>query len=307
MIVYRLYNNFVKMLKNLSRSSNRIIRTQHKKCFSDLVSYESYEKNPAIGILSINNPKKRNALSYELLNELKNKIAICKEERINSNGKKASIIIVSSQGPIFSSGHDLKQLSEQTIEKQNEIFNLSGEIMVMINKHPSIFIGEIQGLAAAAGCQLALSCDIVIASSKAAFSTPGIKLGFFCTTPSVALSRVVSPKRALEMLLTGEEIPASKALDWGMVNRIANVDELDYESQRTTLRNETLSFAEDIAKFSHKVSSYGKEAFYNQLKIKDLDEAYKVGACNMVENFNFADCKEGVKSFIEKRKPKFNI
>lgn len=294
------------MLNRLGRSYRSVYKKQVKS-FSDLVSYHCYDKNPAIGILSINNPKKRNALSHELLNQLKAKIAFCKEERDKSNGKNASIIILTSQGPIFSSGHDLKELSQQSLKTQSEIFNLSGEIMVMINKHPSIFIGEIQGLAAAAGCQLALSCDIVIGSSKSAFSTPGIKLGFFCTTPSVALGRVVSPKRAMQMLLTGEEIHANQALEWGMLNKIVNVEEQDYDTQRATLRNKTLEFAEDIAKFSHKVSSYGKEAFYNQLTIKDLDEAYRVGACNMVENFNFDDCKEGVKSFIEKRKPKFNV
>lgn len=264
------------------------------------------QSNPKISLLNLDNSKKRNALSYDVLEELKASLILTKKEFENSKGTNSSIIIVASEGTVFSSGHDLKELSTFNEEKQKAAFALCGEIMTLINNHPSIFISEIQGLATAAGLQLASSCDLAIASSKAEFSTPGIKLGLFCTTPAVALSKNVSMKRAMQLLLTGEQISAQTALEWGLINKVVDMNNItNFEEQRKKLREESIKYAESIAKFSSQTYSLGKKAFYKQLGMSSLEEKYNYGSCIMSENFGYSDCKEGVKSFVEKRKPEF--
>ena len=287
--------------------NKRFLLNNFKKGFSS-VQITSYENNKKICFLTLDNSKKRNALNEKVLQDLKNGLLQIKRTFEESKGNNSSVVVLNSVGPVFSSGHDLKELSTMSNDQQKLCFNLSGEIMTLINSHPSIFISEIQGLATAAGLQLALSCDLSIASSHSQFSTPGIKLGLFCTTPAVALSNFVSSKRALHLLLTGETIDAKTALDWGMVNKIVDIPENnEYEESRKKLREESIKYAESIACFSSQTYSLGKKAFYNQLKMNNLEEKYKYASCIMSENFDYSDCKEGVKSFVEKRKPKFEF
>jgi len=142
-------------------------------------------------------------------------------------GYSPKVLIINSEGPVFSSGHDLKELISSNEEKRLEIFKLCSEVNVKIQNLSPVVIAEIQGIAAAAGCQIAASCDLVVASSKSSFSTPGIKVGLFCTTPSVSVGRVISRKRATQMLVTGEQISGATALNWGLINELVDVENIE--------------------------------------------------------------------------------
>lgn len=277
------------------------------KSFSSLIKKETLNENKKISILTLSNPSKRNSLGHEMLHELKSSIEYFNNININSKGKESSIVIISAEGNVFSSGHDLKELSNSDQSKQLHIFNLLKDISLSIQNNNTIYISEVYGLAAAAGCQLSASCDLTIASNLSGFSCPGIKLGLFCSTPAVELSRVISKKNAMHMLLTGEVINAKTAYDWGLVNKIINVNEgKDVIEQNRILRKGTIEYAEVISNYSSQSYSLGKEIFRRQLEERK-DKAYEIGINGMMENLKVDDCKEGLKSFVEKRKPKFNF
>lgn len=296
----------MKFIKTIKAKNKILSKFKFSTDSKSLVSY-NLNDNKKIGIITINNSLKRNAYSLELLLQLKSHILDINNRFKNSNGLESSIIILSSEGEFFSSGHDLKELSTKSKNEQLDIFNLAGEICVLINKSPSIFISEIQGLAAAAGCQLAMTCDIAIATNKATFSTPGIKVGLFCTTPSVALYKTVkNTKRVMDMLLTGDIINANTALEWGMLTKIISVNTAkDFTEEKHMLRMATLEYANKVGKFSSETYSFGKKAFYKQIEKENISDSYVYAAEKMRENFNFEDCKEGVKAFIEKRQAKY--
>lgn len=277
------------------------------KSFSSLIKKETLNENKKISILTLSNPSKRNSLGYELLHELKSSIEYFHNININSKGKESSIVIISAEGNVFSSGHDLKELSNSDQSKQSVIFNLLKDICLSIQNNNTIYISEVYGLAAAGGCQLSASCDLTIASNLSGFSCPGIKLGLFCSTPAVELSRLISKRHAMHMLLTGEVINAKTAYDWGLVNKIINVNEgKDVIEQSRILRKGTIEYAEVISNYSSQSYSLGKEIFRRQLEEKK-DKAYEIGINGMMENLKVDDCKEGLQSFVEKRKPKFNF
>lgn len=277
------------------------------KSFSSLIKKETLNENKKISILTLSNPSKRNSLGYELLHELKSSIEYFHNININSKGKESSIVIISAEGNVFSSGHDLKELSNSDQSKQSVIFNLLKDICLSIQNNNTIYISEVYGLAAAGGCQLSASCDLTIASNLSGFSCPGIKLGLFCSTPGVELSRLISKRHAMHMLLTGEVINAKTAYDWGLVNKIINVNEgKDVIEQSRILRKGTIEYAEVISNYSSQSYSIGKEIFRRQLEEKK-DKAYEIGINGMMENLKVYDCKEGLQSFVEKRKPKFNF
>ena len=280
-------------MKNFYRKLS--LKKNSKKCFSFVSLKKETEK---IYYLTIDNSKKRNALSMGVLLELQSTLNELKERNSKSQGIEGSIVILKTIGPVFSSGHDLKELQSFSIEDQKKTFELCGNVMEQITCHPSIFIAQVHGLATAAGLQLAATCDITIASEDADFATPGVKIGLFCTTPSVALSKVVSSKRAMHMLLTGENINAKTALEWGLVNSVFSKNKLE---------EETLNYARSIEKYSSQTYSLGKQAFYKQLKMTSLNEKYGYASEIMCQNFNYSDCKEGVKAFVEKRKPEFKF
>ena len=272
------------------------------KHFTSLIKHETLATNKKISIITLNNPQKRNALSFEMLTELKNEIT-----NINNNYQngKSSLVILSAEGNVYSSGHDLKQINSSTEVKQKEIFAHAEEVCLSIRNSKSIFIAEVFGLAAAAGCQLSSACDLTIASNLSAFSCPGIKVGLYCSTPGVPLSRLVSPKQAMHLLLTGDTIDAQKAYEWGLISSIISVNSgKDYLEQREILRKATLEYAEKISKYSSQSLSLGKETFYKQLEMP-ISDSYNYASKAMAKNLTFEDCKEGISSFIEKRKPNF--
>jgi enoyl-CoA hydratase/carnithine racemase len=174
-----------------------------------------------LGIITLNRPECRNALSLELMREL---ISYFDEITAETNIRA---IILAASGKVFSSGHDLSEMVGRTVNDYRRLFDVCTELMMKIQSIPQPVIAQVQGVATAAGCQLVATCDLAIASDQAAFATPGVKIGLFCTTPMVALSRAVGRKRAMEMLLTGKLVDAATAADWGLVNRVVPAAELE--------------------------------------------------------------------------------
>ena len=245
--------------------------------------------------LTLNDAKKRNALSEEMMAKLKSSLTDA------TDNKSIRVIIIAGNGPAFCSGHDLKQMTagrdndDQGLTYFKKVFASCSELMQMIVEHPKPIIAEVSGIAAAAGCQLVACCDLAVAGKSARFITPGVNIGLFCSTPMVALSRNVSNKAAMEMLLTGEMVSADKAEHIGLINRVT--DDADLEQETTAL-------AELIASKSSLTLKIGKEAFYKQ-KDMPLSEAYDFASKVMVDNMLEHDAKEGIGSFLEKRKPKW--
>jgi enoyl-CoA hydratase/carnithine racemase len=242
-----------------------------------------------IAMLTLNRPEKRNALARPVLEALKAHLeAIARDPQ-------ARAVILRAAGPVFSSGHDLAELAQLDEPDCRSLFALCTEVMEGIRKLPSPVIAQVQGLATAAGCQLAASCDLVVAAETAAFATPGVKIGLFCTTPGVALSRAVGAKKAMEMLLTGRPISAREAEQAGLVNRVVSGDQLEAE---------TLALARQIIAASPRVLAAGKQAFYAQLPL-DRPAAYALAEEVMVESCLKPDAKEGIAAFLGKRPPQW--
>ncbi|XP_027694301.1 enoyl-CoA hydratase domain-containing protein 3, mitochondrial [Vombatus ursinus] len=241
-----------------------------------------------IRTIILNNPKRRNALSLRMLKSLQNDILH------EAESKDLRVIIISAEGPVFSSGHDLKELTdEQSQDYHAEVFQTCSEVMMLIQKHPVPIIAKVNGLATAAGCQLVASCDIALASEKSHFATPGVNIGLFCSTPAVALGRAVPKKVALEMLFTGEPITAQEALLHGLLSKVVPEEKLE---------EETMKIARKICTASRSVVAMGKATFYRQLT-QDLKSAYHLASHSMVDNLAIHDGQEGITAFIQKRKP----
>jgi enoyl-CoA hydratase/carnithine racemase len=202
-------------------------------------------------------------------------------------------VILAANGSVFSAGHDLSEMVGRDISEHRRLFDVCTELMEKLQSIPQPVIAEVQGIATAAGCQLVATCDLAIASEDAAFATPGVRIGLFCTTPMVALSRAIGRKRALEMLLTGELVDAHRAADWGLVNRVVAADRL---------RAETRQLAGRIAQASDMVVALGKRAFYKQIDL-DQPKAYAYAKEVMSTNALAHDAQEGISAFLEKRTP----
>jgi len=246
-----------------------------------------------IAILTLNRPAARNSLSEALLEALGDAFtAIAHEGSVRA-------VVLAANGPAFSAGHDLKELNARRSDPDRgrvyfkHIMGLCSGVMQQIVTLPQPVIACVGATATAAGCQLVASCDLAVASSAAKFATPGVNIGLFCSTPMVALSRNVSRKAAMEMLLTGDLISAEEALRIGLVNRVVGPGQE---------RAEALKFAEKIAAKSTLTVKIGKEAFYRQAEMP-LAEAYKYASDVMVENMLARDAEEGISAFIEKRDP----
>jgi enoyl-CoA hydratase/carnithine racemase len=245
--------------------------------------------------LTMNDTKRRNSLSEEMLAGL--------SESINqaSTNNAVRVIVIAANGPAFCSGHDLKQISAGQNSADNghkyftEAFSMCSALMQLITNNPKPVIAEVSGVAAAAGCQLVACCDLAIASKSARFVTPGVNIGLFCSTPMVALSRNVSNKAAMEMLLTGEMVDSEKAEHIGLVNRVV---------EDNNLTESTMTMAKLIASKSSMTLKTGKQAFYKQ-KEMSLSDAYDYTSSVMVENMLKIDAQEGIDAFIEKRHPKW--
>jgi enoyl-CoA hydratase/carnithine racemase len=209
--------------------------------------------------------------------------------------------VIAAAGPVFCAGHDLRELNARRADGDRgktafaALFAQCATLMQAIVRHPLPVIAEVQGLATAAGCQLVASCDLAVASATASFATPGVDIGLFCSTPMVALSRNVTHKPALEMLLTGEPIGAERARELGLVNRVATPEDLT---------GETMALARKIAGKPHATVKTGKDAFYRQREM-GLADAYDYAARVMTQNMLAADAEEGICAFLEKREPKW--
>lgn len=248
-----------------------------------------YDQADGIAILTLNNPEKRQALSSPLLAALKHLL-----DRTR-NDSTVRVVVVRSIGSVFSSGHDLRELVGGDEEGYTGVFAACNEVMEAIRLLPQPVIAQVQGLATAAGCQLVATCDLAIASETASFATPGVRIGLFCTTPGVAVSRSVMPKKAMEMLLTGTPISAREAMEYGLVNRVVEPEELE---------EHVMELARQISSASPHTLGVGKQAFYRQLDL-DLPAAYELAQRVMVENLLAVDAQEGIAAFLEKRQPKW--
>jgi enoyl-CoA hydratase/carnithine racemase len=238
-------------------------------------------------IVTLNRPQRRNALSLGLMQELL--------ECLDAIGRDASVraVILNAAGPVFSSGHDLSEMTGGTLSEYRRVFAVCTELMTKVQSIPQPVIAEVQGVATAAGCQLVATCDLAVASEAAKFATPGVKIGLFCTTPMVALTRAVGRKRAMEMLLTGRMIDASTAAEWGLVNRVVAAAEL---------AGATRELAAQIASASSLTVGLGKAAFYAQIDL-DQPKAYAYAKEVMSMNALAGDAQEGIAAFLEKRVP----
>ncbi|MDQ3568423.1 MAG: enoyl-CoA hydratase [Actinomycetota bacterium] len=248
-----------------------------------------FERDGKIARITMNRPEKRNALSLAHMQELIGRLRSIGEE------KEASVIILGGNGPAFCAGHDLSEMVGRDPGFYRHIFDVCCELMETIQAIPQPVIAKVHGVATAAGCQLAAACDLVVAAEEARFATPGVRIGLFCSTPMVALSRAVGQKKSMEMLLTGEFISAEEALTEGLVNRLVAADALE---------EQTTALAQKIAEASPIVVGIGKQAFYRQLDMP-TEQAYAYTKEVMSFNASFADAQEGICAFLEKRKPEW--
>jgi enoyl-CoA hydratase/carnithine racemase len=240
-----------------------------------------------VATIVLNRPEKRNALSLGMMIEL----IECLEAVARNREMRA--IVLRAAGKAFCSGHDLGEMTGRGIGEYRRLFDVCSELMLKVQAIPQPVIAEVQGIATAAGCQLVATCDLAVAAEEAVFATPGVKIGLFCTTPMVALTRAVGRKRALEMLLTGQFVDARTAAEWGLINQVVPVAELQAA---------TRALACKIAEASPLVVGIGKQAFYAQI---DLDQPKAYGYAKEVMSMNAlaADAQEGITAFLEKRAP----
>ncbi|MEE2764618.1 MAG: enoyl-CoA hydratase [Pseudomonadota bacterium] len=245
-----------------------------------------------ITTLTLNQPQRRNSLSMAMLQQLSEDLDTIAQDT------ETRVLVLAAHGNVFCAGHDLREIRENfdDHEFQLALFEQCSKVMQQIVNLPKPVIARVAGVATAAGCQLVASCDLAVAADTARFATPGVNIGLFCSTPMVPLSRNVSRKHAMEMLLTGEMIGAVRAEAIGLINRAVDeqiLDETVYRMART------------IADKSSHTLKIGKEAFYRQLELP-LGEAYDFTSQVMAENLQAVDAKEGICAFLDKRKPEWN-
>lgn len=248
---------------------------------------------PAAGIvrLTLNRPRAYNSLSVGLMTALQAELDAIKAAR-----DSVKVVILAANGPGFCAGHDLKEVRANPGRQQYEaLFRQCSMLMQSVVALPQPVIAQVHGVASAAGCQLVASCDLAVAADTARFATPGVNIGLFCSTPMVALSRNVSRKHAMEMLLTGDLLPAARAAEIGLVNRVV---------PEAGLADAALALAQQIAAKSPLTVKIGKEAFYRQIEMP-LAQAYDYASRVMTENMLARDAEEGIDAFIEKRDPKW--
>lgn len=243
-----------------------------------------------VATLTLNDPASRNSLSREMMTQLQAALAAITAE------KNIHVVVLRADGPVFSSGHNLREVLAMAEEETlDELFRQCSQMMQAIVHLPQPVIARIDGAVTAAGTQLVASCDLAYASSASTFATSGINFGLFCTTPGVALGRNVAPKQAMEMLLSGDFIDATRAVEIGLVNAALPAAELDAHIH---------AMAGNIAAKSPVVVTLGKAAFYKQLPLP-LSDAYEVASKVMVENMGTRDAHEGLTAFFEKRAPEW--
>lgn len=241
----------------------------------------------SIAVITLNRPSRRNALSLRLMHEVIDCLGEIEQKR------SVHAVILAAEGNVFCSGHDLSEMIGRDVAEYRRTFEVCSDLMMKIQSIPQPVIAEVQGIATAAGCQLVAACDLAIAAEQAAFATPGVRIGLFCTTPMVALSRAIGRKRALHMLLTGHSIDAATAADWGLINDVVPTAEL---------KSATRKLARRIADASPFTVSIGKQAYYAQIDL-DQPKAYSYAKEVMTTNALATDAQEGIAAFLEKRVP----
>jgi enoyl-CoA hydratase/carnithine racemase len=254
---------------------------------ADLVLYDPSLEDERIGIVTLNHPEKRNALSRAMLVALDERLrAIAHDGRVN-------VVILRGMGTVFSSGHDLREILEGDPLEVLDLFETCFATMQTMRQMPQIVVAEVHGIATAAGLQLVATADLAVASSVAKFATPGVKIGFFCSTPAVALSRNIGRKKAAELLFTGEFMDAEDALRSGLVNRVVPPEELG---------SATVELARLVARHARATLALGKKHFYRQLGMDEFDALAYMSQV-MATNSAAPDAKEGISAFLTKRQP----
>ena len=267
------------------------------RCFSELHKPTQllFNVSENVATITLNNPAKRNPISHQLLTELNdclNQIGVSFEK-----DRTPIALVLKSTGPVFSGGHNLNELKTYNKTQRQQLFDFCSLVMKKLKNTHQPVIAQVNSSAAAAGCQLVASCDMVICTPKSTFSLPGIKSGLFCSTPGVAVARAMnSRKKVFEMLVTGDAISAEEAFRYGMVNKIVEEDKLEEETNKLIAK---------IRQHSAEVISLGKSAYYKQLEMDKVEDAYCLAGTKMVENLDKEDCTEGINAFLQKRKPVF--
>jgi enoyl-CoA hydratase/carnithine racemase len=245
----------------------------------------SVQQDARVTRITLDRPERRNALSLSLMDAML--------EALEKLPPDTDVVVIDAKGPVFSAGHDLSEMVERDAAFYDELFDVCTQLMLAVHAVPQPVIARVQGGATAAGCQLVAACDLAVASDDAWFATPGVKIGLFCSTPMVPLTRVIGRRRAMRMLLTGEPIDARTALDWGLVNEVVAADDLDRAVE---------DLVAQILRFSPRVIGLGKQMFYAQIDV-DEDVAYQRAKVTMAANAADADAQEGIGAFLEKRDP----
>jgi enoyl-CoA hydratase/carnithine racemase len=248
------------------------------------------ERAGSFARLVMNRPERRNALSQSSMLEMLQALDEVADDAT------IRVLVIEGRGPAFSAGHDLAEMTaNRDAGFYEELFSTCVRLMTRVHELPQPVIAKVHGVATAAGCQLVAACDLAVASATARFATPGVNIGLFCSTPMVPVARAIGPKRALEMLFTGEMIDAATALDWGLVNRVVPDEQLD---------TEVVAWVERIASASPYVLALGKRAFYAQDQLPE-PAAYEVAQPVMVDNAQAEDAHEGMRAFLDKRAPQW--
>ncbi|XP_077294532.1 enoyl-CoA hydratase domain-containing protein 3, mitochondrial [Arctopsyche grandis] len=286
--------NCLNLISKLFRNSQKpfaIIKCSNSTTIDPNNDYLINTEQNGIRNIILNHTKTRNSLSLDMMSTLVEAITN------NKDDPKLRSIVLSANGQVFSAGHNLKELTdEKGIDYHKTVFRKSTELMTSIISSPVPVIAKINGLAAAAGCQLIATCDIIVCSEHSSFSTPGANFGIFCSTPGIAIGRSVPKATAMHMLLTGFPLTAKEAYTSGLVTKVVPEDQLDLE---------VATICEAISAKSRSVVSLGKQFYYKQIS-QGIYDAYKLGEEIMVMNINLPDGQEGINSFAQKRKPKWS-
>jgi len=245
------------------------------------------EVRDQVGYLTLDDPQRRNPFSLATMR------AATEILREFDADRSIRVTVIAAHGPAFSAGHDLTELVDRTQDDEREIFDACSELMTTVHRVRQPVIAQVQGLALAAGCQLVATADLAVAADDVRFSTPGVKIGLFCSTPMVALSRAIGRKRAMQMLLTGQLIDATTAADWGLINTVVPGEQL---------AQTVAELAAAIAASSGETLAIGKRAFYEQIEVPE-EQAYVRMSATMAANAVTADAQEGIRAFLDKRTP----
>ncbi len=249
----------------------------------------TFSQTNAIGILTLNTPEKINALSLQKVQEM---IHVLEKIAMDDSIK---VLVLKASGKHFCAGHDLSEMVDQRTREYKLIFDQCTRMMMMLHEIPQSVICEVQGIATAAGCQLAAWCDLIVAAENARFSTPGVKIGLFCTTPMVAITRAIGRKASMEMLLTGRDFPATEAKALGLINRVVALEDLHAEAMK---------LAEEISQASGFALAIGKQGLYAQADMTDV-QALHYAKHTIVMNNTSEDAQNGIKAFLDKRSPEW--